>query len=235
MEIVLKALDDPQRPGRLGSKGKGLAGGGVLSLRQGRDASIVAFPERAPAPEPWSEAGEARLRSALALIPADDRDVWLKVGFALHDLPAADPRWPGRALWDDWSKTHPKKFDPAGQDKAWASFGRDYDGERITVATIYHLAKEHGWRDPSAATTDSHKGGANSDKVKVAALEDLQEPQATFTRLAKLSPVDYDRARAAEAEKLGVRVGTLDEEVLRYRPQNDDTRAAGRALSLVIT
>ena len=60
----------------------------------------------------------------------------------------------------------------------------------------------------------------------------MQEPQATFTRLAKLSPVDYDRARAAEAEKLGVRVGTLDEEVLRYRPLNDDARAAGRALSL---
>ena len=230
---VLKALDDPSAAGGgSGSKGKGLAGGGRPESRQGRDASIVAFPERAPTPEPWSEAGERRLRSALALIPADNRDVWLKVGFALHDLPAADPRWPGRALWDDWSKTHPKKFDPAGQDKAWESFGRDYDGERITVATLYHLAKEHGWRDPSTATTDSHKGGADSDKVKVAALEDLQEPQATFTRLAKLSPVDYDRARAAEAEKLGVRVGTLDEEVLRYRPQDDDARAAGRALSL---
>ena len=62
--------------------------------------------------------------------------------------------------------------------------------------------------------------------------ENLQEPQATFIRLAKLSPVDYDRARTAEAEKLGVRVGTLDEEVLRYRPQDDDARAAGRALSL---
>src|SRR5271157_4733376 len=61
-------------------------------------------------------------------------------------------------MWDKWSKTCPEKFDPAGQDKAWASFGRDYDGERVTVATIYHLAKEHGWIGPSgppAATYDT--------------------------------------------------------------------------------
>ena len=42
----------------------------------------------------------------------------------------------------------PKIFNSAGQDKAWESFGRDFDGERVTVATIYHLAKENGWIDP---------------------------------------------------------------------------------------
>ena len=101
--------------------------------------------------EPWSEAGERRLRSALAVIPADNRDVWLKVGFALHDLTAADPHWQGRALWDQWSKSCPEKFDPLGQEKAWDSFGRDYDGGHVSIATIYHLAKEHGRIDPSGA------------------------------------------------------------------------------------
>src|SRR5208337_1621317 len=125
----------------------------------------------------------------------------------------------------------------------WASFGRrDYDGPRVTVATIYHLAKEHGWRDPTAATADSYMSvgigqsvasGANSDKVRVAAPEGLQEPQATFARLAALSLVDYDRGRVAEAEKLGVRLGTLDDEVEKFRLQGDDACAAGRALSLV--
>ena len=102
-------------------------------------------------PEPWSEEGVARLRSALAAIPAVDRDVWLKVGFALHDLAAADPRWPGRALWDEWSKTCPGKFDPADQDKTWASFGRGYEGPRVTLATVFHLAQKNGWIDPSGA------------------------------------------------------------------------------------
>ena len=51
-------------------------------------------------------------------------------------------------MWDEWSKTCPKKFDPVGQDKAWASFSRDYDGERVGLGTVYRLAKENGWIDP---------------------------------------------------------------------------------------
>ena len=88
------------------------------------------------------------------MIPADDRDIWLKVGFALHNLAKADPRWagPGRALWDEWSKTS-DKFDAADEEKAWASFGRDYDSPRVTVATIYYLAHEAGWTDPASALT----------------------------------------------------------------------------------
>lgn len=41
-------------------------------------------------------------------------------------------------------------------------------------------------------------------------------------RLAKLSPMDYDRVRQAEAEALGVRVTTLDAEVSKMRPAGDN-------------
>src|SRR5271157_3711287 len=98
-------------------------------------------------------AASIRARSDSAV----DHNVWRNVGFALHDLTTSDSRWPGRALWDEWSKTCPENFAPAGQDKAWASFGRDYDGERVTVATIFHMAREAGWRDaasPFAAVSD---------------------------------------------------------------------------------
>jgi hypothetical protein len=39
-------------------------------------------------------------------------------------------------------------------------------------------------------------------------------------RLAKLSPLEYDQQRKAEAKKLGVRPTTLDAEVLKARPKN---------------
>jgi hypothetical protein len=61
----------------------------------------------------------------------------------------ADPRWPGREMWDEWSRTCQEMFDPEDQEKTWASFRRGYEGPRITVATIYHLAKERGWTDPT--------------------------------------------------------------------------------------
>ncbi|MGH8468553.1 MAG: DUF3631 domain-containing protein [Gammaproteobacteria bacterium] len=40
---------------------------------------------------------------------------------------------------------------------------------------------------------------------------------AVISRLAALSPIEYDRAREAEAQALGVRTGTLDKEVAKAR------------------
>lgn len=52
----------------------------------------------------------------------------------------------------------------------------------------------------------------------------------TIARLAGLSPLEYDRIRQSEAERLGVRVGTLDVEVARLRPQSDTASEAGAAV-----
>jgi AAA domain/Primase C terminal 2 (PriCT-2)/RepB DNA-primase from phage plasmid len=101
-----------------------------------------------------SFAEEARLRSALTVLSAEDRDIWLKVGAALQLLGA-------RAVWDDWSKTS-NKFDQADQDRVWSSFHADRK-DVITIATIYAWAKERGWV-PSVNADEpfpnSHANGA---------------------------------------------------------------------------
>ena len=57
--------------------------------------------------------------------------------------------------------------------------------------------------------------------------------EAAVKRLAALSEFDYDRARAAEAEKLGVRVTTLDSAVERARgPASCDGARQGAVLKL---
>ena len=38
-----------------------------------------------------------------------------------------------------------------------------------------------------------------------------------FQKLAAMSAIDYDRVRIQEAERLGIRVSTLDEEVEKFR------------------
>ena len=50
-----------------------------------------------------------------------------------------------RHVWDDWSKTS-TKFDPAAQDRKWASFHADRE-TGVTVASIYGMARKLGWRD----------------------------------------------------------------------------------------
>jgi putative DNA primase/helicase len=90
---------------------------------------------------PHTEETETTIRSALACIPAHDRTVWRNVGMGLHST-----GWENAFLiWDDWSRTSPEKYNEAAQRKTWESFDRPYSGSRITLGTIFHLAKHHGW------------------------------------------------------------------------------------------
>jgi hypothetical protein len=105
-------------------------------------------PETAPAPfRPTGGSGDsqgererARIEAALAIIPADDRADWLKVGQALK----AELGDEGRALWDSWSQSSPK-FDVPGQNKAWGSFKRSGAG-CISIRSLFYVARQYGFR-----------------------------------------------------------------------------------------
>jgi hypothetical protein len=98
-------------------------------------------PVTTAAPTPHGEEAETTVRSALACIPAHDRTVWRDVGMGLHST-----GWENAfRIWDAWSRTVPEKYDEADQQKTWKSFDRRYDGSRITLRTIFHLAKHSGW------------------------------------------------------------------------------------------
>jgi putative DNA primase/helicase len=100
-------------------------------------------------PPPETPQEVERVRDALSVIPADDRDTWFRIGAALHST-----KWKSwRQIWDEWSQTAPKKFNEEGQNKAAESFERGYDGARITLGTLFHLAKERGWIDPTPLAT----------------------------------------------------------------------------------
>ncbi len=68
-------------------------------------------------------------------------------------------------------------------------------------------------------------------KIPAATGATISPDQETFLRLALLPPADYDRQREAEAEKLGIRCSTLDEEVAKWRaPENDSASVQGGAV-----
>jgi hypothetical protein len=132
------------------------------------------------APPAYSDAEVARIREALAGIPVTDREnreTWLKVGCALNWLNES-PGWDAEvtfSIWDEWSREGDhKKFDAADQLKTWQSFGRDYDGEKIKLGTIFHLAKEHGWR-PSAEGPEATVAVAQAE-AEPAPAGDAREP-----------------------------------------------------------
>jgi putative DNA primase/helicase len=65
--------------------------------------------------------------------------------------------------------------------------------------------------------------GVEKIMALIEAAENVETPpenvDETLHRLAALSPLEYDQIRDVEAERLGVRVGTLDDEVKKVRKQ----------------
>ena len=82
----------------------------------------------------------AELRSALASMRSDDRDLWVANGQRLKRLGEQ-----GRALWIEWSQQS-DKFDPADAARVWDSFTADRTG----FAAVFAEAQRRGWVNPLA-------------------------------------------------------------------------------------
>ncbi len=86
----------------------------------------------------FEESDFVRLVEALSFVPADDRDVWFRVGCALK-LEFGEG---ARALWDGWSATS-SKFEERTQERTWRSICRS---SGVTLRTVFHYARQHGHR-----------------------------------------------------------------------------------------
>ncbi len=86
------------------------------------------------------------VRSLLEVIPAywwDERENWLAAGMALHDHFDGGPT--GYDIWCHFSQQS-DKFDERDSQHTWNSFGQKSGG--VTLGSLVHAAKEHGW-EPS--------------------------------------------------------------------------------------
>lgn len=104
--------------------------------------------------------GKKRLRSALAAIPIEKTDAvgnyvigrneWFKVLAGIHDWHAGEA---GRMLAEEWSRRDAERFSEAEFEKAWNSLSRGYEGQKITIATVFSIASDYGWEDPHEGRT----------------------------------------------------------------------------------
>lgn len=90
----------------------------------------------------------ARIQSALSFVSPEDRDVWVAMAMAIRSEIGDE----GFDLWDQWSSTA-DNYNAAAARSVWKSCR----GSGITIGSLIHEAKRHGWRDdethakPSAA------------------------------------------------------------------------------------
>jgi hypothetical protein len=105
-------------------------------------------------PNNFKDGSLRRVKEAINVIPADERENWLHVGMGIHhkyygsqDTKAAFE------LWCFWSKSSKKYKGEQDQRRHWNSFGEK--ANPITIATVFRLAKEHGWSDTEAVELNS--------------------------------------------------------------------------------
>ena len=98
-------------------------------------------------------------------------------------------------------------------------------------AAVPEAERDDRWRARYAEVERTVESAVKKQQPEAEAGETFEQ---AVERLAKLKPAEYDRVRKSEADKLGVRVGTLDHDVeaARPAPAEDEESGKGKALDL---
>jgi putative DNA primase/helicase len=120
-----------------------------------------------------------RIRDALHSIPASDRDTWLRMGMGIK----AELGEGGFDMWDQWSQQD-ESYDPAAARSVWKSIKAN---GKVTIGTVYHQARENGWRDDGT--------------IRVPTSEELAERRRAAAERTTREEGDISRERAATASR----------------------------------
>lgn len=174
---ILGPCDDPTAYSKAGLEywGKGryvtLTGAVWANPRGWKDLSEMraTLPSRASDPKPSSSEDDddtlvtrrvlEELRSALASMDSDERDLWVRMG---HALKTVGDR--GKELWLEWSRKS-DKFHEQDAEEVWESFHPSQTGYKAVFA---EAQKHWGWENPRAG-----KGEAPEDDQETGELLDF--------------------------------------------------------------
>lgn len=177
-----------------------------------------------------------RVRGALTFIPSDDRGMWVRIGMALKEGFGGE----GFDLWDTWARESERYNDRDARD-VWRSV---HANGGVTLGTLYHEAKAHGWSGDGALQMPSPEELA--ERRRVAAERALKEEADQVRRHAEARDKArklWEASTPAEESHQYLRrkfvfpADTLREiacgkavEVLGYTPRSSDTPLTGRLL-----
>ena len=130
--------------------------------------------DTAAASAAWSLTEDARVRSALSTIPAnekvlkeklgDSHGAFVRIGMAIERLGWGER---GFAIWRDWCSQAGTEFDEKGLRTQWKSFQRN-NGRRenpVTIGTVFHYAKQFGWKRMQASASINDAGEDKQDQT----------------------------------------------------------------------
>ena len=172
----------------------------------------------------------SRIRSALAFLDASmSRDQWVKVGMAIKSELGDH----GFQIFDEWSQGA-SNYSAVDARDAWKSIKPNGP---VTIATLYKMAKDRGWKDAHRHLVAIPKPVIQANE---AADRDREEKQAQAARKAlelwKTSPpakADHPylkRKGVMPTQTLREASEKLVKSVLGYSPKSDGRLLSGRIL-----
>lgn len=153
--------------------------------------------------------------AALNVIPAHDRDTWVRMGMAVKsELGEA-----GFDPWNSWSKTASNYSEPDAK-TVWRSL--ECTGG-VTVGSLFHEAQQHGFRftsDCQAYTltpsdiAERERKARKAEAEKVAKQAEAVTTAQAIWEAAKPVPEDHPYLRRKGIQPHGVRVGSDSELII---------------------
>jgi hypothetical protein len=84
----------------------------------------------------YDDTQKAEVQAALEFIPADDYELWIRIGMSIKDKFRDD----GFELWDNWSATS-SKYNSQGMRTKYNSF----HNTGLTIGSLFYTAMDHGF------------------------------------------------------------------------------------------
>ena len=177
-----------------------------------------------------------RISAALNFVPADDREIWLRMGMAIK----SELGDTGFNLWDGWSQ-QAESYKNGDARSVWQSIKPDGG---VNIGTLFYEAKANGWQDDNTYQHPSPEEIAESQRK--AADRKAREQEATQRErreaasnaeaiLTATTPARADhpylaRKQIAPADTLREIDASAAALILGYQPKSSGELLSGRLL-----
>ena len=150
-----------------------------------------------------------RVREALCFIPADDRDIWIKVAMALRNGGF------DYDLLDEWSQNG-SNYNPDENLRQWESLTADGG---ITINSLFGLAKMHGWTGTAKTEEEEFREIYNMYVIEIPTNKEvIREDYADLVYATSKGKYDAIINYVTEIHKTGepILIGTISVEANEY-------------------
>lgn len=161
------------------------------------------------------------IETALSHIPCDDRDIWVRMAFAVRDELGDS----GFDIWDRWSQSY-DEYRAKDARATWKSAG----GSGVTIASLFKLARDFGYRRKGKPQSISEEEYQQRKAQREAdAARRMAEQAEMHARAAERAKRIYDAAKPALVHPYATRKGIPLRDAVRVTSwQRTDTETGER-------